>query len=498
MTRQKSDPEALLNDLIELCKQGQAENEPEDESLFLKNFLPIRVHYRILEPDVNLIIGDKGAGKTQLFRALSYPRGRTALTEQATRHGRNPIDLSRASWQIGFASSGTEFPPGGVIREFARTRQPVELQTFWLALLVRVLCKIEEVRLGELPASLRPTFQALSPSIESWYPLLGPHLGSLFSVLDDLDRRLQDNDRHVFITYDDLDRVSPGDWSTLQTILQGLVQFWAAYGRRYKRMRPKLFLRRDLYERAALFGPDIAKIAAHRVELLWTPSELYGALFKRILNSSGGLNDLLGPDRPNAETFSDLGYIPRVGAESDFEPAVERLVGKYMGSDPRKGVAFRWIPNHLKDGHRRVYPRPLLRFIESAAEFEKRDGKARGLNQLIHHTALRGALDKVSEYRVQELIHEEFPWLRRIQQSLAQTPFVVPAERKLVLKSLTIPWRQDRELPPSTDPADILDYLVQLGLFQVRLDGRIDVGDLYLRGLHLKRKGGVARPKETR
>ena len=75
-------------------------------------------------------------------------------------------------------------------------------------------------------------------------------------------------------------------------------------------------------------------------------------------------------------------------------------------------------------------------------------------------------------------------------------PFVVPAERKLVLKSLTIRWSEKEDTPPSTEPADILDYLVQLGLFQVRFDGRIDVGDLYLRGLHLKRKGGVARPKE--
>ena len=169
-----------------------------------------------------------------------------------------------------------------------------------------------------------------------------------------------------------------------------------------------------------------------------------------------------------------------------------------MGTDPRKGLSFRWVLNHLKDGHLRVYPRPLLRLVECSAEIEKRDGKARTLGQLIHHTALRGALDKVSVYRVEELTHEEFPWLRRIQKALSEKPFVVPAERKVVLKSLTIRW-PDNEAPlPSTEPADVLDYLVQLGLFQVRFDGRVDVGDLYLRGLHLKRKGGVARPKEKR
>jgi hypothetical protein len=496
--KRKQEPEALLDELIELCKQGQAENEPEDEGLFLRNFLPIRTHYRILEPDGNLIIGDKGAGKTQVFRALSYPRGRTTLAALAEKHGRNPIDLSRASWQIGYAAAEKDFPPGGVIRQFARTRQPVDLQTFWLALLVRVLCKSGDVPLGDLPEPLRGTFQTLSPDIEAWYPSLGPHLGGLFVALDALDRRLHEHDRHVFVTYDDLDRVSPGDWATLQTVLQGLVQFWAAYKLRYKRLRAKLFLRRDLYERAALFGPDIAKIAANRVELLWTTSELYGVLFKRILNTQGELNAYLGAARPEAKAFDDLGLIPRLDLESAFEPAVEKLFGKYMGADPRKGLSLRWIPNHLKDGHRRVYPRPLLRLMESAAELEKRDGKARNLAPLIHHTALRGALDRVSVYRVQELTQEEFPWLRRIQVALAEKPFVVPAERRLVLKSLTIRWPENEDQPPSTEPADLLDYLVQLGLFQFRLDGRIDVGDLYLRGLHLKRKGGVARPKEKR
>jgi hypothetical protein len=496
MSKLQQDRELLLDELIDLCKQGQAENEPEDEQAFLRHFLPIRVHYRILEPDVQLIIGDKGAGKTQVFRALSYARGREALTRLAALHGRNAVDLKRAAWQIGFASSGQEFPPGTVLRLFASKRQPVDLQSFWLALLIRVLCQANEVRFTELPAPLQAPMRGLSPQIDSWYALLDAHLGALFAVLDATDRRLQEEDRYLFIIYDDLDRVSPGDWKTLQTVLQGLVQFWAASGRRYKRLRPKLFLRRDLYERAALFGPDIAKIAAHRVELLWDTREFYGVLFKRILNSTGELAGFLGSSLPRAESSQELGKIPLLDSELPFAPAVEKLFGKYMGPDARKGFTFRWVPNHLKDGHRRIYPRPLLRLVEAAAELEKRDGKAHHMGQLIHHTSLRGALDKVSEYRVQELTQEEFPWLNRIQATLFHASFVVPAERRVVLKSLNIPWGEAEDRPPSTEPSDILEYLVKLGIFQTRLDGRIDVGDLYLRGLHLKRKGGVARPKE--
>jgi hypothetical protein len=207
------------------------------------------------------------------------------------------------------------------------------------------------------------------------------------------------------------------------------------------------------------------------------------------------LTRFLGTSAPRCEPAGALGQLPVARSEAAFEPALERLFDKFMGTDPRKGFTFRWIPNHLKDGHRRIYPRPLLRLVEGAAEIERRDEKASRLAHLVHHTALRGALDRVSEFRVLELVQEEFPWLDRVRRAFGQRPFLVPADRKEVRRSLGIDWPADGDRPPSTEPDDILDYLSELGIVQPRRDGRVDVGDLYLRGLHLKRKGGVARPK---
>ncbi|HVC92702.1 MAG TPA: hypothetical protein VND64_03380 [Pirellulales bacterium] len=493
--RKGANDDLLLEELKGLCSQGQAENEPEDQAAFLRNFLPIRSHYRILDPDTQLIIGDKGAGKTQVFRALGYEQGREELTRLAKQHSRLAVDLERTAWLIGFAASSTEFPPGGAIRVFAQGRGSAELQSFWLALLTRVLLNQTNPQLtiadGPLVSLLRSPWSDLEKVFAPAYA----KQGLLFAAIDELDRKLQSSDGYVFVTYDELDRVSPGDWTALETILQGLVQFWAAYGRRWKRVRPKLFLRRDLYERAALFGPDIAKIAAHRAELLWDIGEFYGVLIKRILNSRGVLPGFLGNSVSRTIAAGALGTVPLASSEEEFAPALERLFGKYMGPDARKGFASRWVPNHLKDGHRRIYPRPLLRLVEEAAVIEQRDTRAKNLAQLIHHTALRGALDRVSEFRVQELIKEEFPWLERVRSALELHPFVVPVERKLALKSLAIRWPDGADRPPSTEPNDVLDYLVELGIAQNRRDGRVDVGDLYLRGLHLKRKGGVARPK---
>lgn len=48
-------------------------------------------------------------------------------------------------------------------------------------------------------------------------------------------------------------------------------------------------------------------------------------------------------------------------------------------------------------------------------------------------------------------------------------------------------------LQPVDRRDDFLDYLIEVGVFRRRSDDRVDVSDLYLSGLDLRRKGGVKR-----
>ena len=79
--------------------------------------------------------------------------------------------------------------------------------------------------------------------------------------------------------------MTTGEWESLRIVLDGLVHFWA-YMRRLRHIRPKIFLRRDLYRQVTQSGSgmDIAKIASNRAELIWSVPEFYGVLFKRLLN----------------------------------------------------------------------------------------------------------------------------------------------------------------------------------------------------------------------
>jgi hypothetical protein len=55
-------------------------------------------------------------------------------------------------------------------------------------------------------------------------------------------------------------------------------------------------------------------------------------------------------------------------------------------------------------------------------------------------------------------------------------------------------WSPEKQ-PPVQEPEEIMQYLIQLGVVESRLDGRINIPEIYLYGFQVKRSGGVKRPK---
>jgi hypothetical protein len=488
MTRQEQ--ETLLGLITTMGSYGRAEAEP--EAGFLTRFLPLPEHARCLHPDIVLVIGDRGAGKTELFRAIQTPGGCRLIGEI---DARNDIpDLGHADWLVGFSSSGREFPPEMVFRNFAAGKQPSDLQVLWLGLLVRSLLS-GGVLSGVSGDAGRVVATVGDPSLKlvDLAQAVSEHMEGIFSVLDGLDKDLSVNDRWVFVTYDELDRVSAGDWDAMRTILRGLVQFWASYVRRWRRLRPKLFVRRDLYTRVALFGPDVSKIAAQRVELTWTARNLYALTVKRLVNHDSRMRDYLGRTLPEGEERGELGWLPTARKEADYRPFLERMCGQFMGAGPNKGQSFTWIPNHLQDGNGQVLPRSFVRLFECAAEMERANPQAEP-PRLFHHSSLREAVDQVSVSRMQELEDEEFPWLKHVKAAVAEAHPQVPMERQELERLITLDWDNKSEKAPDTSGRDLLRLLIELGLFYLRADGRVDARDLYMKGFGLKRKGGVKRP----
>jgi hypothetical protein len=168
-----------------------------------------------------------------------------------------------------------------------------------------------------------------------------------------------------------------------------------------------------------------------------------------------------------------------------------------MGPNPKKGEAFTWILDHLRDGNDRVLPRTLILLIENAAERELSDMRAKGA-RLLHHVSLRNALDRVSEQYVQHAETHEFRWIPGLKGRLSRDRFV-PWTRKelerLLARDFDGSWSSGLSdvRPPGTNHVEVLENLVVLGIIRARSDGSYDVPDIYLSGLGLSRRGGVAK-----
>lgn len=169
-----------------------------------------------------------------------------------------------------------------------------------------------------------------------------------------------------------------------------------------------------------------------------------------------------------------------------------------MGAGRKKGYVRNWVLDHLRDGNAQISPRTLVRLFEQAA-LKEAPNRTLVPPKLLHPTALRQALDDVSKDHVTQAISSEWPWLEGVRDRLLGQR-LVPWPRTEIVTLLEHDWNGTWTSgvnagirPPAERPDRLVDYLVELGIFRKRSDDRIDVPDLYLFGLDLRRKGGVSR-----
>jgi len=471
---------AALREQLKDLGYGQAEGETRE--LFACRLYPVAEHLRALDPGVVLVVGPRGAGKSQLFKAFFSDDQNLgdAITRRAPRSASQAIRSDSAIWKAAYPA-GTGFPDSRAL--VAQVDSDETAKKIWYAMLVRCLAdELDDQQKADVKSLLRPMAANLAEILEA-----AEELGAAPTVaLDSLEERLEREDRWIFVGYDELDTLGGFDWALMTRLVRGLVAFWSDYSRRWQRIRAKIFLRSDLFRRHAGMGSaDFAKLAANRAELVWSDVALLGMLVKRIANTSDELADYCRKARISFEEDENLGLVPKVEKPDDAYSLVERLAGEHMGSGRKKGYVRNWVLSHLRDGNNQIAPRTLVRLLEQAATKEGVNRTVRP-PRLIHPMALRQALDDVSNDHVRQGIASEWPWLAGVRDRLRGQQ-LVPWQREGAWGSAG----ETRLRPLEERPVDLVDYLVELGIFRQRPDGRIDVPDLYLFGLELRRKGGV-------
>lgn len=489
--RPLSDPQRhdLLGALgSQFAWSGEASRQPEGD-LFWHHFTPIPRHLRAFDRDVVLVLGERGAGKSQLFQGVIERNGFSTLRPFM---GNVRLPDGDPKWISGYAGNTKKFPDHKGLRrcldEGGANRDQTAMD-LWMAYLIRALE-------GSLtPSSKRTLKKILEPQGGDAVSVL-QGFGSLHEVptllLDTLDEELQQKKQTIVIGYDELDTLGSFDYTLMRDALRGLIGFWAHYHRRWQNIRAKVFIRTDLFRQfGSLLGPDLSKLAANRVELEWADEDLRAMLCKRLLNTHPLFLRYAKSHGCEWGKDSKFGLTPKYKKIDEWRPFIEEIVSPFMGANIKKGKTWHWIIDHMRDGRGKASPRPLLLMFEQAAGIEQQRSLAQG-SQLLNHSALRAALNSVSLEEINKA--KELPWLEGLADRL--DGLHVPIDQDEVVKRIRDKWKQrwsqQTDQPPPADTADeFVELLIEWGIFSRRSNGKLDVPDLYRVGLRMLRKGGV-------
>ena len=271
----------------ELRDLGYGQAEGETPEIFGRRLYPVPEHLRALDPNVALVVGPRGSGKSELFNAF-FKHGELggSILRYAEKSARLKIQPASAAW-IPAYPAGTEFPDRVELER--RIESDAQAKMLWHVMLTRSLNNKFSTSVKKLLRPLTvPPAATLGPILKAMQDLqVNPT-----AALDLLEKRLQQEDCWIFVGYDELDTLGGSNWDLMARLVRGLVAFWSEYGRRWQRIRAKIFLRSDLFRRHSGMGTaDFAKLAANRSELAWSDANLLGMLVKRIANTSAPLAD---------------------------------------------------------------------------------------------------------------------------------------------------------------------------------------------------------------
>lgn len=504
----------LRRDLISALPADVAQENEEISATQL--YLPWS-HSRALRLESSLVIGARGVGKSVWSQALQDPVLQDPERYKILPDNSFPYPL-QVSPGFGTALKLANYPPPETF-DALLSQHSYPAHAIWQAVLCRALAMtMEQDAQQAIPmGNWRETV--------AW--VVANDGESVAALIEQADNWLQERNKGFLLVFDALDRVSStGRWRIVDQAIRDLLRL-ALQLKASRRLHVKVFLRTDQYERGNFADiPDLSKLQATRVELVWSAIDLHGLLWQRLTNapsntstrhrfrtwchnaarSQPSLLDLLDSDpfggSPSSTPTVGEGErwpLPRVLQQNNQlqRNLFEKLAGPWMGTDRRRGVPYLWIVNHLADGQGQTSPRSFLAAIREAAEDSLQ--RYRDYPRALHYESLKRAVQAASQIRINEL-DEDHPWMRELMKPLKS--LLVPCtpdqfEDRWQTKFGQVPDKVPdlpERLPERLSKQGfqgVMNYLEQLGLITFMLDGRINMPDLYRLGFRLGRRGGI-------
>ncbi|GAB3393552.1 hypothetical protein GCM10027514_38510 [Azotobacter armeniacus] len=444
-------------------------------------------HAKALDPEVSVVEGIRGAGKSFWWAHLASESHRNVIVKAFPE-----IRLEqgvRVVQAFGAQVSSIDAPSQDVLTSLV-AQYPA--RTVWKAVLAR-----------------KADFAGSFPCEGEWLERVrwvAEHPEAFDHALQQVDLALDARGETLVVLFDALDRLAE-DWQHIRPLAKGLLQV-ALELRSTRRIRFKLFMRPDmLQDKEITQFPDASKLLARKAALVWRRVDLYALLFQCLANSPGDgeafralCREELGCDWRQTNDTWQLPAALR-SEEKQQEQVFARMAGTAMAYGPsgyKRGKPYTWLVNHLQDGLDQVSPRSFSAALRHAAEDTSEDAAL-----VLDYKAIQAGVREASKIRVNELIREDYPWVDLVMQPL-RGKLTVPCTAQDIERL----WEEDETLsalqmrlketpaevklpPPSVVSDAVLAELESLGLLKRMGGQRIQMPDVYRIAFGLGRRGGV-------
>jgi hypothetical protein len=412
-------------ELLATLSFGRVDAESVDD--LDRRFLKTADFDRIVSTDAGLILGPKGSGKSTIFelfsrfedsaRQLAGPSlvdvriatgtGLLDLGEIATddleqlksENGYDHVKLWRLyiAVKCAMALSDQGMHSSGPVREILRatgSRKDFRilplLRGLWRAIISPSL-PVSGLKIGALGASLE-------------FPALGKAKLDVLDLLQDVHDLLEETGQRMWLLFDKIDELYPGDRAERQRALEALLTATMSLRRSFPRIEPKIFLRSDIWP--TLSFTNKTHLQDKQVRLNWSRKQIVDLILKGAA-ASPGIENLVRQSVPafSLASIESLSRSQAIKALAAIMPA--RL--KSHGEDHETST---WLFERIRDAHGDAFPRDIVFWLNYAADFERKStGRTNASDKLLRQDTLSTAYAKVSKAR-REAFLAEFPGLQ--------------------------------------------------------------------------------------
>lgn len=388
-------------------------------------FVETETFRSLVEGQKDIIAGDKGTGKSAIYRMLqqnfrSYTELEGIEVISAFNPTGNPIfqrlaretEYSEAAYQTlwkayflalvgnwllsvhGSTYNNEVKELSGLLEKLGLRSVKAEPSTIFSNIL-KVFKRLSNPKSAKIDLTVTETgMPVVSPGVEFGVEEFVEEIIYAEEFLEVLDRALSACDVSVWLALDRLDEAFVGSPEIERTALRALLRSYLDMAN-LSNIKLKLFLRRDLFRRVTSGGfVNLSHINAMRIDIEWDDEDLVTMLAKRILFDTD-FNTIIGADFSKP---SDL---------------IEILFPTQIDFGKRKPNALNWIMSRIKDGKGIRPPRNLIDLAIKARENQIRReqrnprGKIADGGPIIEADSVKAAHKQLSSIRVDDTLLAE-------------------------------------------------------------------------------------------